>query len=86
MSATVEKKRRTRSSPKARPAYVILEVLGEDNEPMKFDKSRLRVVGVERNAEAVVAAALNEDNANRIVLKVTVPASPNSRPALATAA
>ena len=87
MSDAPVKKRRARSSPKPRPAYVIVQVLDDSGNAMQFDKKRLRVVSVERNPEAVMSIALNEEeHANSIVLKVIVPASPNSRPPAALAA
>jgi hypothetical protein len=81
MSDAPVRKKRTRSSPKARPAYVIVQVLDESGVAMPFDKKRIKVVSVERNPENVMAIALNEEeHSNSIVLKVTVPASPNTRP------
>jgi hypothetical protein len=85
--ATAPKKRRTRSSPKARPAYVILQVLDESGEPMKFDRSRIRMVGIERNPASMAEYVLTDNGvSNHLVFKVDVPASPNSRPALQAAA
>lgn len=75
---TVVKKKRTRSSPKARPAYVIVQVLDHDGNPAPFDKKQLRIVSVERSAEAVMTAMEEGTHPNALYLRVIIPASPRA--------
>lgn len=48
------KKRRPRAAPKARPAFFVIQLLDEQGQPMPFDKRRVKVLLVERDAEAVM--------------------------------
>src|SRR5262245_21316916 len=68
------KKKRTRSSPVARPAFVVVQVLDEAGQPITFDKKRLRIVSVEREAEKVMEATESGNHPNAFYLCVIVPA------------
>jgi len=77
------KKRRARSPSVAKPAFIIMQLLGEDGQPMSFDKRRVRVVAVERAAEKVLEAVESGEHTNAFYLRVIVPAgsragSPNA--------
>lgn len=78
------KKKRTRSPSVAKPAFVILQLLGDDGQPMHFEKRRVKVVAVERSAEKVMEAMEEGTHQNAFYLRVIVPAgsragSPNRK-------
>lgn len=84
------KKKRTRSPSVAKPAFIIVQLLDEQNQPMHFDKRRVRVVAVERSAEKVMEAMEDGTHQNAFYLRVIVPAgtragSPNAAKAPAAA-
>jgi hypothetical protein len=84
------KQKRKRSPSVARPAFIIMQLLGDDGQPMQFDKRRVKVVAVERSAERVLEAVESGEHVNAFYLRVVVPAgsragSPN-RPKDAPAA
>jgi hypothetical protein len=68
------KKRRPRSPSAAKPAFIIMQLLGEDGQPMSFDKRRVKVIAVERNAEKVLEAVESGEHQNAFYLRVVVPA------------
>lgn len=68
------KKKRTRSPSVAKPAFVILQLLGDDGQPMHFEKRRVKVVAVERSAEKVMEAMEEGTHTNAFYLRVIVPA------------
>ena len=68
------KKRRTRSPSVAKPAFIIMQLLGEDGQPMAFDKRKVKVIAVERSAEKVLEAVESGEHANAFYLRVVVPA------------
>jgi hypothetical protein len=68
------KRKRTRSTPVARPAYVIVQMLGEDGQPMAFDKKRVKIIAVERSPEKVLEAVESGELSNVFYLRVVVPA------------
>ena len=85
------KKKRTRSPSVAKPAFIIVQLLDEQNQPMHFDKRRVKVVAVERSAEKVMEAMEDGTHQNAFYLRVIVPAgtragSPNTAKAPAAAA
>ena len=77
----VAKKKRTRSSPLARPAYIVVQVLDESGQPSAFDKKRLKILAVERTAEKVLEMTEAGDHPNAFYLRVIVPATNRSVPA-----
>jgi hypothetical protein len=68
------KKRRSRSPSQPRPAYIVIQVLGEDGQPMPFDKSRIHILSVERVADKVLELTEGDKNPNAFYLRVIVPA------------
>jgi len=66
--------RRPRSPSSAKPAFIIMQLLGEDSQPMSFDKRRVKVIAVERNAEKVLEAVESGEHQNAFYLRVVVPA------------
>jgi len=77
----VAKKKRTRSSPLARPAYIVVQVLDESGQPSAFDKKRLKILAVERTAEKVLEMTEAGDHPNAFYLRVIVPATNRPVPA-----
>jgi hypothetical protein len=51
-----------------------MQLLGEDGQPMAFDKRRVKVIAVERSAEKVLEAVESGEHANAFYLRVVVPA------------
>jgi hypothetical protein len=70
---TIQKKRRTRSPSVAKPAFVVVQVLDENGEPVSFDKKRLKIVAVERSAEKVMEMMEDGQVPNALYLRVIVP-------------
>lgn len=87
MSDTVTpiKRKRTRSPSVAKPAFVVVQLLGEDGEPMAFDKKRIRIITVERSAEKVMEMMEDGEHTNALYLRVIVPVTraPQRKPAQA---
>ena len=63
--------RKPRSATSARPIYVILQVLDEDGNPTEFPKSRVRLVGFEKSADAVLA--VTESNRTTFFIRGMLP-------------
>lgn len=74
------KKRRTRSPSVAKPAFIVVQVLGDDGEPEHFDKKRLRIVTVERSAEKVMEMMEDGTHPNALYLRVIVPVTRTAQP------
>lgn len=68
------KRKRARSPSVAKPAFIIMQLMGEDGQPMAFDKRKVRVVAVERSAEKVLEAVESGEHSNAFYLRVIVPA------------
>jgi hypothetical protein len=68
------KKRRARSASVPKPAYIILQLMGDDGQPMPFDKKRVRILAVERNPEKVLEAVESGEHNNAFYLRVVIPA------------
>jgi hypothetical protein len=68
------KQRRKRSPSVAKPAFFIVQILGEDGQPMSFDKKRVKLVAVERSAEKVMDAMEGGTYPNAFYLRGIVPA------------
>jgi len=83
-----KRKRRSRSSPVARPAFVIVQITDEAGEPVEFNKRHLRVVAVERNAEKVMEDMDSGKHPHAFYLRVVVPPGvtrPQQKPQAAAA-
>jgi hypothetical protein len=70
----VVRKRRTRSPSPPRPAFFIIQVLGEDGTPMLFDKKRIKILSVERSAEKVLELVESGQHDHAFYLRGIVPA------------
>jgi hypothetical protein len=70
------KKRRTRTASAPKPAFVILQILGDDGQPSQIDKRRVKIVAVERSAEKVMEAMEEGAHTNAFYLRFIVPAGP----------
>jgi hypothetical protein len=73
-----KKPRRARSASAPKPAFVIIQLLGDDGQPMQFDKRKVKVVAVERSAEKVMEQMEDGVHQNAFYLRVVVP--PGVRP------
>jgi len=82
-AAPVKKPRRPRSPSTAKPAFVIMQLLGDGGEPMEFDKRNVRVVAVERSAEKVMEAMENGEHPNAFYLRIVVPVAQRPKTAAA---
>jgi hypothetical protein len=88
MSETIEvpaKRKRKRSASVAKPAFFIIQILDEDGDPIPFDKSRVRLVKVERNAESVMELMDNTTYPNAFYLRGIVPVTRPGQPMKAAA-
>lgn len=73
-SGEVVKTRRTRKPSAPKPAYFILQVMDESGEPMRFEKSRVKVVAIERSGEAVLDKIESGDFPNAFYVRGLLPA------------
>lgn len=71
--AQVPKKRRTRSPSSAKPAFIVVQVLNGEDEPVTFDKRKLKIVTVERSAEKVMEMMEDGEHPHAFYLRVIVP-------------
>jgi hypothetical protein len=78
-----QKAKRHRSSPFARPAYIVVQVMDESGQPCDFDKKRIKVLAVERSSDEVLRLTEEGDHPHSFYLRVIVPATnkPVARPA-----
>ena len=61
-------------SPSApRPAYIVVQVMDEHGQPQQFDKRRMKVIGVHREADKVLELVEAGDHPNAFYLRVIVP-------------
>lgn len=68
------KRRRSRSPSVAKPAFIIMQVLGENGQPALIDKKRIKIIAVERSAEKVLESVESGEHTNAFYLRVVVPA------------
>lgn len=83
-TSTPAKRKRTRSASVAKPAFFVLQMLDENDEPVAFDKSRLRLVLVERNAEKIMELMDNATHPHAFYMRGIVPVQRQSTPKPAT--
>lgn len=76
---TPRKPRRTRTMSPPRPAFFIIQVLGEDGQPQHFDKKRIKILSVERSAEKVFEMIDGGEYEHALYLRGIVPSA--QRPA-----
>ena len=67
------KRTRTRSPSISKPAFIVMQLLDEQGHPMAFEKRRVKVIAVERNAEKVLEAVESGEHTNAFYLRVVVP-------------
>jgi hypothetical protein len=81
-SAAPTRRKRTRSASVAKPAFFVLQMLDESGEPVAFDKNRLRLVLVERNAEKIMELMDNATYPYAFYLRGIVPVQRQAAPRL----
>jgi hypothetical protein len=81
-----KKQRRKRSASIARPAFFIIQVLDESGNPQAFDKRRIKIVSVERNAEKVLEAVESGQHDHAFYLRGIVPPGRQATPQTAQSA
>ena len=79
------RKRRPRSPSVAKPAFFIIQILDEQGQPTAFDKKRVRIVSVERSAEAVMELVASGAHQHAFYLRGIVPVARQSAPRAAPA-
>jgi hypothetical protein len=67
------KPKRSRSPSAPRPAYIVVQVTDEQGQPQQFDKRRMKVIGVHREADKVLELVEAGDHPNAFYLRVIVP-------------
>jgi len=67
------KPKRTRSPSVAKPAYIVVQVMDEQGQPQSFDKKRVKIIAVERQADKVLEAIEAGSYPNAFYLRVIVP-------------
>ena len=65
--------KRKRSPSVAKPAYIVVQINDEQGNPMQFDKKRVKIVVVERQADKVLEAIEEGQYPNAFYLRVIVP-------------
>lgn len=78
--------KRKRSPSVAKPAYFIIEIMDESGQPMQFDKKRVRLLKVERSADAVLELTEGGDHPHAFYLRGIVPVARQSAPRTPAAA
>ncbi len=77
------KQKRKRSASPPRPAFFIIQVLGDDGQPIPFDKKRIKILSVERSAEKVFEMIDGGQHDNALYLRGIVPAGRGGPPTAA---
>ena len=78
--APAKRAKRPRSPSVAKPAFFVIQVNDEDGNPMQFDKKRIRIVSVERNAEQVMELTEGGEHPHAFYLRGIVPVARQSAP------
>ena len=74
-AAGTPRKRRARTATPPKPVFIIVQVLGEDGTPVEFNKSHLKIIGIERDAEVVMEKMESAEKTNAFYLRIVVPPS-----------
>jgi hypothetical protein len=81
------KAKRKRSPSVAKPAFFIIQIMDEHGNPMQFDKKRVKLLRVERNADQVLEMVESGEHPFAFYLRGIVPvtrqAAPRATPAQA---
>jgi hypothetical protein len=83
--AVTARPKRKRSPSVAKPAFFVIQVLDETGQPVKFDKSRIKLITVERNPEVVMDLMDNETHPYAFYLRGIVPVQRQAAPMKAAA-
>ena len=67
------KAKRKRSPSVAKPAFFVIQILDESGQPVPFDKRRVKLLKVERNAEIIMEMMDNAEYPNAFYLRGIVP-------------
>lgn len=78
------KAKRKRSPSVAKPAFFVIQILDDAGEPVQFDKRKVKLVSVERNAEIVMELMENGTHPNAFYLRGIVPVARVGQPRKAT--
>lgn len=79
------KAKRKRSPSVAKPAFFVIQILDDNGEPTAFDKRKVKLVAVERNAETVMEMMDNAKYPNAFYLRGIVPVARVGQPRAAPA-
>jgi len=84
--AAPTKAKRKRSPSVAKPAFFVIQIVDDAGNPVPFDKRRVKLVRVERNAEVVMEMMDNPEFPNAFYLRGIVPVTraTGQRPAAVT--
>lgn len=52
-----------------RTIYVVLQIMGEDGQPMLFDKKRVKLLTIDSSADAMLSVAENDANTNAFFIR-----------------
>ena len=69
------KPKRTRAAATSKPAYFIVQILDESGQPTPFPKERIKILGVERNAEKVLEITEGGVYPHAVFLRGVVPSA-----------
>lgn len=72
-AAGTPRKRRARTASPPKPVFIIVQILDEQGEVVPFNKSQLKIVGIERDAEVIMEKMENPAMGNAFYLRVVVP-------------
>lgn len=85
--ADAPKKKRNRSPSVAKPAFFIIQIMDESGKPVAFDKKRVHLIKVERDAEKVMDLVEGGEHPHAFYLRGIVPVARQAqRPAAPQAA
>ena len=73
MVSDAPKKKRNRSPSVAKPAFFIIQIMDEQGKPTSFDKKRVHLIKVERDAEKVMDLVEGGEHPHAFYLRGIVP-------------
>lgn len=79
------RKRRNRSPSVAKPAFIVVQILGDDGQPVDFDKKKMRILAVERDPNKMLEMIDENQHPNAFYLRVIVPVARVQQPRKAAA-
>lgn len=74
------KAKRKRSPSVAKEAYFIIQIVDENGQPIEFDKKRVRIVSIEREAKNVLDLVEGGTHKHAFYLRGIVPVARQSAP------